>query len=84
MIGFIAFDWLNNFLDSIYYNQIISRENSLRNESISQSWIDERILYGVSTPATVMNLLGLMIIFAIVKNIVIFLLLRKRLRNREN
>ena len=81
MIGFIAFDWLNNALDSVYFNQIVLRENAERNESIVQSWIDERVLYGISTPPAVINWLGVIIIFAIVKNIVIFLVMKKRLRN---
>ena len=46
----------------MYYNNVVERAYESSDAEINQTWVDQKILYGIVTPSHVYNGLGAVII----------------------
>lgn len=58
-----------------YFNNVVDRAYEEPDPSISQSWVDQRILYYIETPSNVYNGLAAVIIVSILKNLTVFVII---------
>ena len=55
-------DWVNIAFDMMYYNNVVERAYESSDTEINQTWVDQKILYGIVTPSHVYDGLGAVII----------------------
>ena len=68
-------DWINIILDTVYFNELVDRAHLEPDPELNQTWIDQRIIYGLVTPSHVYSGLGGIIILAVLKNLIVFVLI---------
>ena len=75
IMSIFVFDWVNIVLDMIYFKELIERTYLEPNQELNQTWIDQRIIFGLVTPSHVYNGLGGVIILSVLKNLTVFVLI---------
>ena len=75
IMSIFVIDWVNIILDMVYFNELIDRAYLEPDPELSQTWIDQRIIFGLVTPGHAYNGLGAVIILAVLKNLSVFVLI---------
>ena len=75
IMSIFMIDWIKIILDMVYFNELIDRAHLEPDSELNQTWIDQRIIYGLITPSHVYNGLGGIIILAVLKNLIVFVLI---------